>query len=300
MDSYVTFAAPGRRVRLHHGDLIGRLPSAALVVNDPRVSEAHAMVSRRRGAMCLLALRRQVLVDGVQVGQATLAPGQVVTLAPGLDLRVEEVGAPSHGLALNAPGLGQRLLAPVSSVLVGPPPTVVARFVPGAAAVVWSAGEQWRLRVDGGAARTIEPGDQVEVAGLTLTFTLAPHQAAGATTATGGPADPLRLTRVGDKVELQQGERHLVVSGLGARLLLELISLGGPVAWAPLARELWADGAGPVELRRRLDAVIQRLRATLRRAGIRADLVGADGAGQVQLVLYRDDVVVGGGADDRR
>ena len=48
----------GDRHVLGVGDLIGRLPSAALVVDDPRVSEAHAIVSLRRAALHLLALRR--------------------------------------------------------------------------------------------------------------------------------------------------------------------------------------------------------------------------------------------------
>ena len=37
----------GRTAVLGHGDLIGRLESAALPLADPRISEAHAMVSLR-------------------------------------------------------------------------------------------------------------------------------------------------------------------------------------------------------------------------------------------------------------
>jgi len=35
-----------KAVELGHGDIIGRLWSAALSIPDPRVSEAHAMVSQ--------------------------------------------------------------------------------------------------------------------------------------------------------------------------------------------------------------------------------------------------------------
>lgn len=54
-------AHPGtaRRVDRAPGDLIGRLPGAALQIADPRVSEAHAMVSLRAGELVLLALRLQ-------------------------------------------------------------------------------------------------------------------------------------------------------------------------------------------------------------------------------------------------
>ena len=42
---------------LGHGDLIGRLWTAALHLDDGRISEAHAMISLRGSELHLLALR---------------------------------------------------------------------------------------------------------------------------------------------------------------------------------------------------------------------------------------------------
>lgn len=57
-------SADGQIHVLGHGDLIGRLWSAALCLSDPRVSEAHAMVSLREGQLRLLALRGLFAIDG--------------------------------------------------------------------------------------------------------------------------------------------------------------------------------------------------------------------------------------------
>ena len=60
MQPCVVFRGPdGQRHRVPHGGVIGRLSGAALVLRDPRVSEAHAMVSLRGGALHLQ--RRSVL-----------------------------------------------------------------------------------------------------------------------------------------------------------------------------------------------------------------------------------------------
>ena len=54
----------GRDVEVGPGDLIGRTPSAAAVIDDPRIAEAHAFVSLRHGELHLLSLRRMVVVAG--------------------------------------------------------------------------------------------------------------------------------------------------------------------------------------------------------------------------------------------
>ena len=59
---------------LEHGDLIGRLWSAALVIDDPRISEAHALVSLREGGFWLLSLRRKIAVG--ELSPASLAPNE--------------------------------------------------------------------------------------------------------------------------------------------------------------------------------------------------------------------------------
>lgn len=288
----------GGRADLGPGDLIGRVATAALAIDDPRVSEAHAMVSLRRGELYLLSLRRMVAVRGRPVSEVLLEPGAVIELADGLALTVETVAKPARVPALAARGLGVRPLGSVASILAGPPPRVVGRFVPGAEAHVWSAGDDaWRIRVGDGPVRELAVGDEVTVAGLAFRMSAVDLASLdhASTQGAGGIASPLHLVAHYDCVELRRSDRPVVtVSGVGARLISELVAMGGPVAWEVVARELWRDAVDAGELRRRWDVTLNRLRARLREAGVRADLVRSDGAGQVQLVLHDADRV-----DDR-
>ncbi len=50
-------------------------------LDDPRISEAHALLSLRGGALHLLSLRRMIAVDGKPVSGVELRRGLVVALA---------------------------------------------------------------------------------------------------------------------------------------------------------------------------------------------------------------------------
>ena len=286
----------GTKVHLGPGDLIGRVATAALVLDDPRVSEAHALVSLRRGELYLLSLRRLPGVRGKPVSEVRLTTGLVVELADGLGLVVEEVTTPARVLAIKAAGLGVRPLGQVASIVAGPPPRLVGRFVPGAAAHLWSVSdEQWRVRIGDGAPQPIAPGDSFAVGELAVTLCLTDLAAAGhAPTVRGGGLEaPLRLIAHYDGVEIHRANQPvLTVGGIGARLISELVAFGGPVGWETLARELWRDEVDALELRHRWDVALSRLRARLREAGLRADLLRSDGGGQLQLVMYDGDQVV--------
>lgn len=298
MTARVRFRLPDRTVAdLAPGDLIGRVSSAALVLDDPRVSEAHAMVSLRRGELYLLALRRLIALRGKPVAEVLLEPALEVGFADGLALVVESVSKPDRVVALQVPGAGVRALGQVASILEGPPARVVGRFVPGAAAHLWSAGvEEWRLRAADGPTRSVAIGDSFEVAGLTFTVCTADLDAAALAPTHGGGIDaPMRLVAFYDSVEIHRAGRPVVaIGGIGARLISELVAFGGPVSWERVARELWSDEVDQAELRHRWDVALGRLRARLRDAGVRADLLTSDGAGQLQLVIYEGDRV-----DDR-
>ncbi len=105
-------------VVLGAGDLIGRMPSAALMVDDARVSEAHAMVSLRGGELRLLGLRGMFAVDGKPVQDLVLQPGVEFELAPGLLFSVLEVELPKAVLAVEGEGLARQILAGSSSLLL--------------------------------------------------------------------------------------------------------------------------------------------------------------------------------------
>jgi hypothetical protein len=76
---------------------IGRRPDNHLVVNDPRVSRAHAQIRAIRGQYVLFDLNSTggTMVNGRPVHQCTLVPGDVISLSGvpliyGEDARIEE------------------------------------------------------------------------------------------------------------------------------------------------------------------------------------------------------------------
>ncbi|MBT9558178.1 MAG: winged helix-turn-helix domain-containing protein [Myxococcales bacterium] len=284
----------GGLVELGHGDLIGRLWSAALPLDDPRISEAHAMVSHRDGALKLLALRGRLGVGRDDVAELELSRGLIVTLARGLSLTVVAVRLPAEVLGIDAPGLGRRVLAGVNSFTLTPRPTLLPHYVPGADALIWSSGASWRVRVGDEPDRLWSVGDVITLPGLVITAVAIPVQQAEEKVTLGSTSGlrPLRIVARFDTVHLQERDQTvLTLDGVGARIISELGLLGGPVRWEVLAAELW-PGAPAERLRTRLDTAIMRLRAALRDAGVRPDLVRTTGTGHVELLLHpRDELV---------
>ncbi|MEM1417542.1 MAG: FHA domain-containing protein [Myxococcota bacterium] len=281
----------GQEARLHAGDLVGRVPTAALLIDDPRVSEAHALVTLRRGRFVLLSLRRLLLVDGAPVREVDLRPELEVELAAGLTLEVRSLHVPETVLAVEAAGLGLRRLGPVASLAGGRTPAVWGRFEPSADAHVWSLAEGWRLRVGDAPATSLEAGQEIELRDQRFRFREVPFAASHPRSTQGvGPA-PLRLVTFYDGIEIhREGHPVLTFGGLGARILSELAAFGGPVPWQTVAGEVWREEPG-VDLRHRWDAAVNRLRRKLAEHAVRADLVRADGTGFFQLVLGPADVL---------
>lgn len=278
----------GRWFELVHGDVIGRLVSAAMPLDDARVSEAHAMVSLREGELRLIALRGLFAVDGHPVGEATLRPGMRLFLAQDLAIDVEDVQLPTTVLGLEGPGLRRQMLPGVCSVVPGP--RLVAGFVEDAAAWVWNDGDGWRVRRGQGPPENLRPGDTVgELVAVEIPI-LAAGQAA--TRRQGAVDAPLRIVARYDTVHIhREGEEVGVLSGLLARIVSELVAMGGPVHWATLASQLWPKETDPDVTRSRLDVNLSRLRRRLRELRLRADLVRADGAGSIELLAYAHDVI---------
>ncbi len=292
MRAYVRLRLPdGRSVELGHGDLVGRLWSAALNLADPRVSEAHAMVSLRGAELLLLPLRGRFVVDGQRRDQVALAAGQRITLAEGLDLQVEEVALPKTVFAVEGDGLHRVVPSGVCSLVTRPQPELVPRLLPDASAWLWGDGESWSLTV-AGVTRPLRVGDTWTVDGRTFRavgLALGSH-GPGATRLEGGLAEPLRVVAQYDSVHVHRGGgASLALSGLAARLISEIVAFDGPVGWEVLAGELWPDEDDVHLLRRKLDVTLSRRRARLREAGIRADLVRSDGLGKLELFLHDGD-----------
>ncbi len=304
MRAYAKILAPDdTEWLLGPGDLIGRLASAALTIDDARVSEAHAMISLRGGELRLLGLRGLFVVDGPPVQEVTLREGLEVQLAPGVTLEVLEIELPDAVLALQGPDLPRQVLTGASSLLVQPRLALVGRYRDDAAAHLWNSGEGWRLRVRGEPARDLDPGDRFEVAGHEVEAVAVALERAGPqrTRVDGALSPPLHIVASYDTVHIHResgsgrdSEAPLALDGISARVVSELVALGGPAAWEVLAGEIWKDEDDRVQLRRKWDVSLARLRRKLRQAGFRPDLVRAGGTGQVELLLYPGDVV-----DDR-
>lgn len=275
--------------------MIGRTETAALTIEDPRISEAHALVSLRHGDLFLLSLRRMVLVRKKPVAEVRLEPGLLIEFCEDIALRVLELAKPAMLLALTHPQLGVRPLGEIASLFAGPPPRIVGRFVADADLHVWSAGEgKWMARAK---HRTwhVKAGETLSLGDTALQLVMAPltAQSAAATVREGNDGTPLRLVTFYDSVEIHRADQPvLLLAGVNARIISELASLAGPIGWEHLAREIWTEGVALAELRHRLDVALSRLRAKLRQGGVRRDLVSTDGTGQVQLILYEGDQVL--------
>ena len=59
----------------------------------------------------------------------------------------------------------------------------------------------------------------------------------------------------------------LVFSGLMARILTELVQLGGPAPWEVVAGAVWPDERDAFSLRKRWDVTLGRLRSRLKEIG---------------------------------
>lgn len=279
----------GPPVPLVHGDVIGRLRTAALVVDDPRMSEGHALVSLRAGRLRLLGLRGRFRVHHRVTSDVELEPGLEIELAKGLVLRVDDVSLPDRLLAIEGDGLPRHVLSGPLALDARPVPRLRPEWHPDADAVLWNLDEAWRVSVHGGPARALAEGDRVDIAGWTLRVVAVDlTEASGPRTRREFTA-ALHLEACVDTVRIvAEGSPPVVVGGLPGRVLAELVALAGPVAWSVVAGEVWND-TDPARLRRRWDVTLGRLRERLRALGLRDDLVHTDGAGHVELLLRAGD-----------
>lgn len=285
----------GALVFASHGAVVGRLASCAVHVDDPGISEAHALVSLRGGAFRLLALRGRLAVDGALANEATLSPGREIQLTPEHTLRVERVQLPRAVLALEGDGLVRQALPTSCALTADPALRLWPRFHAHAAAWIWSNGAEWNLRLAAdGKTRPLRDGERFRVGDHELRTSLMPLSDAGGAT-TLGPApdlEPLHIEACFDVVHIRRPSTPpLSLAGLSARIVSELITLGGTADWHVLAGELWRDDDLHAQ-RRRFDVGMVRLRKKLRAARVRPNLVCALGNGVVELVLHPRDVVV--------
>ncbi|MFT5584800.1 MAG: hypothetical protein ACI9VR_002387 [Cognaticolwellia sp.] len=293
MHASVTLKGPdGQEHLLGHGDFVGRVWSAALCIDDARISEAHAMVSLRGDTLRLLALRGLFAVGGQVQRSVALETGLRISLAQGLDLEVVAVELPDRVLALTGPGMSPQPLAGTCSLVMRPSPRLRPGARDGAQAVFHMGPNGWRVRGQDGQTQDLQAGWRDESSGFEVRWQLLEGQGQ-ATQVRQGVSPPMKIEARYDSVLIhRQGFPTFRVTGLSARIISELALVAGPLHWEPLARELWTDGSDPHFLRRRLDAVLGRLRRKLSDSKLPLELVRSDGAGYFELVLRPQDELV--------
>lgn len=300
---HLTNSFDGRSVTVHPGGLVGRLAGADMMIADPRVSEAHALVSLRSRTLKLLALRGGLTVAGREVDAVTLAAGLRIELAEGLFVTVERVDLPTHTLVLCGATQGPVELGSSShSLLVSEAGSrtlrLVAGFVANAAGHVWCSGARLWIRMRGQEAEAIEAGGQWEVEGCTLRAIRVPldgtrDTVSEVTRGHGTPTQQLVIVARYTSVHVQRDGATAVLTGKPANLVSELVRFGAkPVPWETLSRQIWGERNERELLRDNFDATCGRLRRQLRELTLREDLVRLDGSGNVELVLYPGDRVV--------
>lgn len=277
---------------LQAGEIIGRTWASALRLDQPEISEAHAMVSLRGERLWLLALRRRFQVDGKPTDGVALERGQRISLAPGVDLLVEHVALPDLVLGLEGPGLTAQVLSGTCALVRDPHPRLVPGTPQGALAVFWPTESRWRARTPDGETRALIAGDKLVLCDETYLVVEIGIGDAGQTPTRVDPEAPLRIVTHFDTVHLHRADGEVVVlTGQLARLVSELASIRQPMAWEELARPHWPHIADRELLRRRWDGLLGRLRDRLRDGGVRPDLVASTRIGLVELLLRAGDAV---------
>ena len=252
------------------------------------------MVSWRGTALKLLALRGRLSVQGARLADIELHRGLVVEFARDFALEVVEVQLPQRVPALRVAAMQERVVSGVCSLFASPAAELRAGLHPGAVAHVWVRGGTFVLRQAGAPDQVLAHGDVVDVGGIILEVLEMALGAQGqyVTTASGGLAAPLELVARYESVCIyRKDEPALVLTGISARILSELVTFGVPVPWTTVAREIWPDDEAGEDLRVKWDVNVGRLRRKLRDARIRMDLVRSDGHGNIELLLDQGDVV---------
>ncbi len=307
----------GRSVTLFPGDVIGRLWSAALRLEDRRISEAHALLSLRGERLCLLPLRGEVrasLDERPSLRPVVLRAGLRLYLHAEIPLVIESVVLPLAFLAVALPGQEPvPLSASIYSICPGAP--LVRGHAPEALGWIWSTGEGWQLQPHSGPSVLLKAGMMVEVQGTVVRVLALPRSDAAIPSTAGWQHTPLRIVTCWDTAHLhREGHPTLSLSRISAKILSVLGQYEKtPLFWWDVMRQIeefrdepaLAPGVDVEQLdaidrqgiRQRWDRNLAGLRSKLREAGIISDepdavrtrLIRSAGNNLVELVLLPGD-----------
>jgi len=292
----VRFTLPdGTEAQVGPGGFVGRLANAALCIDHPRVSEAHALVSLRGTQLFLLALRGPLELDGRRVPHVRLAVGQRIRLVDELVLEVVELDLPDRVLAILGVAAGPvPLVQSAYTLWAGPPCRVESGHAPNGDGWIWSA-DGYRVRLAGQPPRALRPGDTLMLGDAILTVGEVSLREGGTRpTISANARDPaLRIVARYETLHLYREDGAMFsIGGIPARIVSELVDYQVPVPWEVVARSIWTDKQDVYLLRQNWDRHLKRLRRKLTEAGFRPNLVRCDGRGNIELLtMPRDEVV---------
>jgi hypothetical protein len=280
----------GDTVRVPPGGIIGRLETAALRLNDPRMSEAHAMVSLRQGGLWLLALRGRLMNGGKRVKEIELVPGVSIAHGAWHALEVLDVRLPATVPGLESEGIERLVPPPVVSFTVGTA-SFVAGFVPDADAVLWTHGGRFFLERGNGERQELLAGQYFSAAGRSWRVIDVPTSELAATRTGQGSRhwSPVRVLLRNGHVHIITRGTPTAIDGTPATILHALARRPGRHPWHTIARVAWPGEIDESRLRVLWDGALARLRKKLASADIRTNLVRMDGVGHVELFLGPDD-----------
>ena len=297
MKSYATFTVTGQQEPIHlaPGDFIGRSYKASLILSDPRISEAHAMLSLRGQSLKLLALRGRFRHEGQVLLELDLKPGQAIELAKDIWLNCVEVCLPKHIPALRINQLPPVVLTNTISIFLTADPYIKQGVQPQADAMIWSSGDSWHITFGDGPSQRLNIGDQwahddhlIHVLDITRReeaqlFTRSHIQ------------QPLTLNVVDQRVHIHnEVDPPVIISGVPGKILAALLRQSGSAHWTAIARQVWLnDKAGEDVLRPRFDVGLGRLRQQMKALFNTEDaLLEFDGTGILSIHLSKQDTIL--------
>lgn len=224
------------------------------------MSEVHAYASLRGESLVLIGLRGKLTVDGIAVSEVALEPDLEIELCPGIHLRVREVTVPDQVLGVRVEGGPVQALRGEAARIQGDGTLswTWSRELP---VVLWNDGARWLCAG--------EDGTQQPLAAW----------------------PPLQAVFRYDTAHLAHlGGEPVALSGLTARLLTELMEMGGTASWDVVAGELRPDEPERSVRRNRWDKTLASLRRKLH-GRVRPDLLQSAG-GNIQLVVLPHDSIL--------
>jgi len=275
--------------------MIGRAEQAALCIDDPRISEAHAMVSLRGQSLMLLALRGRFRVNHKVTTEVALEPGVRIELCEGVFLHCEDVFVPTMLPGLEITGLPRTLLTHTTTLFMTPTPRIQPGYDPTGDMVFWAMGEQWRASIEGADPVPVRVGDRFSLGGGTVEVVPVPIGDAARPRTRKTLRAPMRIEAapMSVRVHVLGGDKPVRVTGIPGKIFAALARSEHAQSWRDITSYVWHNDLSlDSALRRRFDVGLLRLRERLQQLDLPPELIVMDGSGMISLQLAQEDEVL--------